>query len=129
MFIKRGTVLFVLVAVGVEESVATMLKEDTELEVTEGEEEGEPVAVTEGEEEGDPVAVMEGEEEGDPVAVMEGGEVGITVTEAEGEDDDDTVMGGDTVGVIVALAVDAGPRAQQRVTGDEKVLPSINWHP
>ena len=107
MFIKRGTVLFVLVAVGVEESVATMLKEDTELEVTEGEEEGEPVAVTEGD------------------------EVGITVTEAEGEgeDDDDTVMGGDTVGVIVALAVVADPRAQQRVTLVEKVLPSINWQP
>ena len=119
MFIKRGTVLFVLVAVGVEESVATMLKEETELEVTEGEEEGEPVAVT------------EGEEEGEPVAVTEGDEVGITVTEAEGEgeDDDDTVMGGDTVGVIVALAVVADPRAQQRVTLVEKVLPSINWQP
>ena len=133
MFIKRGTVLFVLVAVGVEERVATMLKEDTELEVTEGEEEEDPVAVT------------EGEEEGDPVAVTEGDEVGITVTEADeeaegdaevdtdpvtdGEVDDDIVIRGETVGVIVALAVVADPRAQQRVTEDEKVLPSINWHP
>ena len=127
MFIKRGTVLFVLVGVGVEESVATMLKEDTELEVTEGEEEGEeegdPLAVTEGDEVG--ITVIEPEEEG--VVVTDGEEEGVVVT--EGEEEDVIVILGDTVGVIVALAVVADPRAQQRVTLVEKVLPSINWQP
>uniref|UniRef100_A0A6C0BAZ6 Uncharacterized protein n=1 Tax=viral metagenome TaxID=1070528 RepID=A0A6C0BAZ6_9ZZZZ len=98
VFTERGNV-----AVGV--TLATILKEDTELEVTEGDEEEE--------EEGDPVT--EGEKEGKTVTEAEG--EGLMLSVAEGEGD------------LVAVAVDADPRAQQRVTEDEKVLPSINWHP
>lgn len=110
-----------------------MLNEEMELEVTEGEEEGE--------EEADPVTVTGGDEVG--ITVAEAEEEGVAITEGEGEGDVLSVAEGDVLSMAegdvlsvaegegdpVAVAVDAGPRAQQRVTLVEKVLPSINWHP
>ena len=98
-----------------------MLNEEMELEVTEGEPDAVTDVVTEAE--GDGVVVTEGESVvlsvTDGEVVTEEEELGISVIEAEEVGATD----------IVAVAVVADPRAQQKVTLVEKVLPSINWHP